>query len=127
MAEVPININGVIVDYYGRTIMGPVKIVGSMSRTDVGIGGGPIYPPGGGEKPPGGGDRPGIWPGPGDPDYPAGSPHPEHPIVLPKPPIDPPPVDPPTQPADPQWQWVYSARYGWHPAFVPGPGDAQPH
>lgn len=85
MAEVPVNINGVIVDLYGRTIMGPVKIVGSMSRTDVGIGGGPIIPP------------------------------------------DQPPVDPPTEPPSPQWQWVWNQALGWHPAYVPGPTDAQPH
>ena len=77
MAAVPCVINGVIVDLYGRTIMGPVKIMGEFIRSDVGVGGGPIIPE---PKPP----LPplGIWPGPGDPDFPGG-PHPAHPIVLP--------------------------------------------
>lgn len=98
MAEVPITINGVICDLYGRTITGPIKLVGSASITGLGVGGGPIIPPdgggGGGDKPPGiwgGGNEPfptppianvpgapgyrppvGIWPGPGDPDFPGG-------------------------------------------------------
>lgn len=77
---------------------------------------------------------PTVWPGPGDPDYPGkppgggdGGPHPEHPIVLPKPPIEPPPTDPPTKPPDPQWVWGYSPREGkWLPVFVPNPEAGQP-
>lgn len=85
MAAVPININAVIIDYYGRTIMGPIKIVGELSRTDLGVGGGPIVP----EPPPDGGDgKPPIDPGL----------HPEHPIVIPTPP---PGTTPPVQPGDP--------------------------
>lgn len=91
MSAIPITINGVIIDLYGRTIMGPVKIVGEIMRSDVSVGGGPIFPP---EKPPveppngGNGDKP----------------HPSHPIALPgdpwwpKPPIDVPPLPPPGSP-----------------------------
>lgn len=90
MAEVPVNINGVIVDLYGRTIMGPVKIVGSMSRTDVGIGGGPIFPPPDGGNGGGDGKPPGIWGG-------GNEPFPTPPIYFP--PQLPPSVKPPEPPA----------------------------
>lgn len=69
MAAVNVTITGVIADLHGRTISGPVKILGELVRSDVGIGGGPMPP---GE---GGGDPPGIWPDPGP------LPHPEHPIA----------------------------------------------
>lgn len=68
MAEVPITINAVICDLYGRTISGPLKIVGSASITGLGVGGGPIIPPDAGSP----GQPPSIWPGPGDPDFPGG-------------------------------------------------------
>lgn len=98
MAAVPVNINGVIVDYYGRTIMGPIKIVGEMSRSDVGIGGGPIIPP------PNGGDKPPTDPGA----------HPSHPIALPG---DPwwPPSTPPTLPPP-----------GSPPVMIPGTAPVNP-
>lgn len=105
MAAIPVVINNaVIIDYYDRVIGGPYKVVGNLARSDVGIGGGPIIPPSG-EKPPG--VPPGIWPGPGDPDFPGGGKppggglpgaHPEHPIVIPLPPNTPnvpPPGSPP--------------------------------
>lgn len=116
MATVKITINGVICDLYGRTITGPVKIVGEAMYTDV-TPGHPLPP---GEGP--------VDPGYGVPERP---PHPAHPIVLPGdpgwgPPIDP-PTEPPTQPPDPNWQWVYDRQHGWHPAYVPGEGDPQPH
>lgn len=128
MATVRITINGVICDLHGRTITGPVKIVGEAMYTDLGVGGGPVYPPEGGESPPG------IWPGPGPlphPEHPIAPggepPRPAHPIVLPPDRPTDPPVEPPTSPANPQWQWVWNRSEGWHPAYVPGPGDAQPH
>lgn len=120
MAEVPITINGVICDLYGKTILGPVKIVGSMMKSGLGVGGGPILP----EEPPAGGGG-----GDAHPEHPIFyPPHPEHPIVLPPDTPTDPPTEPPTNPSDPQWQWVYApAVKGWTPAFVPGPTDPQPH
>lgn len=138
MAEVPVNINGVIIDYYGRTIMGPIKIVGQLSRSDVGVGGGPMPPGDGGG---GGGGGEGIW-GPGDPrpqppianvpgidnpDPPGFGQHPAHPIVLPPDRPTDPPTEPPTQPEDPNWQWGWNRSLGWHPVYVPGEGDPGPH
>lgn len=126
MAAVPVAINGVIVDYYGRTIMGPVKIVGEMVRSDVGVGGGPIYPPEGGGGSPdhiwGGGNEPFPTPPianvPGAPGYrPPGDhiwgptdPRPTPPIYLPPgypggptvpPGLQPPEVPPPGSPTTP--------------------------
>lgn len=131
MAEVPITINGVLIDYYGRTIAGPLKIVGSAMITGLGVGGGPIVPPdGGGGKPP-----VGIWPGPGDPDYPGGGPKP--PTVWPgpgdpdfpgggKPPdIGPPPGggDPgsPTHPINLPPDALGDTGF-WHEAYAPKAG-----
>lgn len=100
MAAVPVTINGVIIDYYGRTIMGPIKIVGEMVRSDVSIGGGPIIPPD--EKPP---DvpPPSIWPIPGDPDYPI--------------------LNPPDKPIEPgtiiTWTPVWTPGRGWFVIGVP--------
>lgn len=141
MAEIPVTITGVICDLYGRTITGPVKIVGSMVRSGLSVGGGPIIPPDGSPGGPGG-SPPGIWPGPGDPDFPGGGgppgtwppqrpPHPAHPIVLPTPPTEPPPVDPPTQPPSDNWVWGFvpdgSGGGVWKPVFVPeGGGKPQP-
>lgn len=114
MAAVPLTIVGIETREDGTS--GSVTIVGMASITGLGVGGGPIMPPG---KPPG------IWPGPGDPDYPGKppsqppsiwpnppegiAPHPEHPIVIPVPPDSPnvpPPGSPPviiggTQPVHP--------------------------
>lgn len=109
MAAVPITINGVICDLYGRTITGPVKIVGELVRSDVGIGGGPIIPPPG-DKPPG--SPPGIWPGPGDPDFPGGGYHPAHPIVL-----------PPIIPGGPP---INIGAHPEHPIVLPPPPDTTP-
>lgn len=107
MAAVPIAINGVIVDYYGRTIMGPVKIVGELVRSDVGIGGGPIIPPEG--VPPGGdGKPPGIWGGPIDP-------YPGHPL----PPIIPVPPDSPNVPPPGSPPVIISGTTPTHPITPP--------
>lgn len=102
MAAVEVTISGVLYDKYARTTR-PVVLIGEASLTGLGVGGGPIIPPGGGAEPP-----LGIW---GPPDMPPGfwgggmgpgvkpQPRPEHPIVLPpdqvppdmKPPEPPPP------------------------------------
>lgn len=124
MAEVPVTINGVICDLYGRTIMGPVKIVGSLMKSDVGVGGGPILPPDqGGGSPPGGPTH--IWGG-------GNVPMPSPPIAnvpgLPPHPDAPPPgeageggmVKPP--PAD--GGWGYHPDHGW--GYFPGPGQPSP-
>lgn len=122
MAEVPVTITGVLIDLYGRTISGPLKLVGSLVRSDVGVGGGPIIPPPNGGN--GGNGRP------PHPEHPI-PPRVEHPIVLPPdPPIDP-PTEPPSNPPSDNWQWVWvptgegSGR--WTPGYVPDTGDAQPH
>lgn len=100
MASVPVTINGVIIDLYGRTIMGPVKIVGEIMRSDVGVGGGPIIPPPEGEKPP---QPPNvIWPGPGP------LPGVGHPIVL---------------PGDPSWEGPGGIK---PPNFTPPPPGSPP-
>ena len=79
MTAVPITIIGTLT---GKDGSENVTLVGMASLTGLGVGGGPIEP-----KPP-----VGIWPGPGDPDFPGGgkpptiwpSPgHPAHPIYLP--------------------------------------------
>lgn len=113
MSTVKITINGVICDMYGRTISGPVKIVGEAMYTGLGVGGGPIDPGGGGE----GGEPPGIWGG-GNEGFPT------HPIApggrppgiwgggnepFPTPPI----VIPPEKPGDP-------------PLVIWGPNDPRP-
>lgn len=114
MAAVNVTINGVICDLYGRTITGPVKVVGEMMYSDRVIGGGPIFPQPPEEKPPG------IWPGPGDPDYPAGGPHPEHPIVIPpnKPDVPPDTIWP--GPGDPDFP---GGPHPEHPIVLPPPGN----
>lgn len=124
MADVPITINGVICDLYGRTITGPVKIVGSMVKSGVGVGGGPIIPP---EQ---GGGGP-VDPGYGVPEHPADPgyfpPRPAHPIVLPPDPPTEPPTEPPTKPPSDNWVWGFvpdgSGGGVWKPVYVPGGGD----
>lgn len=145
MAAVKITINGVICDMYGRTITGPVKIVGEAMYTELGVGGGPMPP--GEPVDPGYGvpiERPehpiyyppGIW---GPPTMPPGywgggmgpgvkpQPHPEHPIVIP------PTEQPPTGPADgngfvkpppAEGGWGYHETYGW--LYDPPATGAQP-
>lgn len=117
MAAVEVTISGVLYDKVNRTTQ-PVVLIGEATLTGLGVGGGPIMPPGEGGKPPH------IWGGPIDP-YP-GHPlppsglHPAHPIVLPPDKPTDPPTEPPTQPADPAWSWCWSPQYGWHPAYVAG-------
>lgn len=118
MAAVNITINGVICDLYGRTITGPVKIVGEAMYSDLGVGGGPVIPPAGGGQPP-----LGIW-GPTDP-------RPSNPIAN-VPGLPPMPDQPPTDgttpggdkpPPEGEGGWgFYDGRWG----YFPGPGQAQP-
>lgn len=114
MASVAITISGVLFDKYARTGR-PVTLVGEASLTGFGVGGGPIMPGPPDEKPPG--FPPGIWPGPGDPDYPGGLPHPAHPIVLPP---GGPPVIPPTDPPTGGWEWGWNPQTGWLPVYTTG-------
>lgn len=87
MAAVEVTISGVLFDKYNRTSQ-QVVLIGEATLTGLGVGGGPIIPPGPIRPPPG------IWPNP-----PEGiAPHPEHPIVIPVPPNTPnvpPPGSPP--------------------------------
>lgn len=116
MAAVKVTITGVICDLYGRTISGPVKIVGEAVYTDLGVGGGPIIPPPSDAHP----EHPIVLP----PEQP---PHPAHPIVLP----DDPPTEPPTTPPNPNWVWGFvpdgSGGGDWKPVFIPPEGTGAPH
>ena len=142
MTEIVAELSGVLYDKLSRTSR-PVHLRlkgNAISVEPPDGGGGPGVPPSGPvdpgygypEKPvdPGYGIPGPPYPGsPPRPDHtlPGDLPHPAHPIVLPDPPTEGPPIDPPTNPPSPQWSWVYSRPYGWHPAYVPGPTDAQPH
>lgn len=126
MAEVPITINGVICDLYGRTITGPVKIVGSAMITGLGVGGGPIIPPGSGGQPPSDAHPAHPIVLPGDPSW--GDPHPAHPIVIPPPPTEPPDTgggeEGVIKPPPPEGGWGYVEPYGW--GFFPGSSNPGP-
>jgi hypothetical protein len=124
MAAVPVTIVGTSTDAEGNTT--PVTIVGAMSITGLGVGGGPIIPP---EQPPVSGP-------PGIPTHPIYAPPgiPTHPIVLPDPPVMPP--DSPSQgkPPPPGGGWGWHPEYGWgyfpggggKPQPTPPPGGATP-
>lgn len=151
MAAIPVTLAGVIADLYGRTITGPVRIMGELSYSDRGVGGGPLPPGQGG----GGGEPPGIWPGPGDPDFPGGGggggdgkppgiwgpndPRPTPPIYLPPnvpPALKPPEVPPPgTATAVPgNWpttgivppEYIVVQYPGIGPVVVTAPPHAEP-
>lgn len=130
MAAVEVTISGVLYDKLSRT-MRPVVLIGEASLTGLGVGGGPIEPPSGGENPPGiwgptdprpqppihlppgvgSGNPPGIW-GPNDP-------RPTPPIHIPPMPPDPPnPEEPKPPPPDGGWGW--HPEYGW--GYFPGNG-----
>ena len=109
MAAVEVTITGTLYDKLNRTTQ-QVVLIGEASLTGLGIGGGPIIPPGQppGQQPPGVPTfpialPPGSW-GPGGPPGPGYPPSVEHPIVLPpdqvppgmKPPEPPQPGDPTT-------------------------------
>jgi hypothetical protein len=146
MAAVPITISGVLCDKYGRTIQ-PVTIVGEATLTGLGVGGGPIVPPG----QPGGPDH--IWgptdpfptppianvpgaPGyrpPGDHIWGPTDPRPTPPIAN-VPGLPPMPDEPPAGSADEDGfikpppdggGWAYHEDYGW--MYSPGASAGQPH
>ena len=122
MAEVPIQINGVLWNKVWKRGE-PVVLYGMASIVGLEVGGGPVYPPdqGGG----GGGEHPAfpIWgpPGsnfPGGPGYPPVAGHP-----LPEPPQQPPegPADesgfikPPVE-GQPSWAYHSDFGWGWYPS-----------
>ena len=138
MAEVPITIVGFVAPL-GKSAEDqpyPAVITGRLSKTGLGIGGGPIPPPAGGVPvypahpivlPPEISGPPGPWPTPPiylppDPGHPPPL-LPTHPIVLP--PIDIPPPDGGTQD---KWQvqTYWTPETGWGVAIVPGPGATVP-
>lgn len=112
MAAVKVTINGVICDLYGRTLSGPVKIVGEAMYSDLGVGGGPIVPP---DTPPGSGGGDHIWGG--------GN------VPMPSPPIanvpGAPGYQPPDKPDEPitppvEWKAIWAGpEQGWVVVGVP--------
>lgn len=137
MAEVPVTMNGVLYDLYGRTTQ-RVVFIGDASLTGLSVGGGPIMPPSGGGQPPGiwgGGNVP--MPTPPIPIYPGGTPNP--PGIWgptdPRPGVGPiiPPEQPPEGPTDDNGfvkpppgdgGWSYHETYGW--GYYPGATAAGP-
>lgn len=121
MAAVEVTITGTLYDKLNRTTQ-QVVLIGEASLTGVGVGGGPIIPPG----QPGG--PPHIW---GPPDMPPGfwgggmgpgvkpQPHPEHPIVIP--PKPPEPIEPPVK-----WKPVWHPTEGWIVVGVINPDIPHP-
>lgn len=109
MSAVEVTINGVLYDKINRTTQN-VVLVGEAFLTGLGVGGGPIIPPG----------RPPLRP-PIDPDA-----HPEHPIVLPPTiPTEPPPDGGDKPPPDNSGGWGFVSEWSrW--GYFPGPEDAQP-
>jgi len=134
MAEVPVTIVGFVAPL-GKSAEDqpyPAVITGRLSKTGLGIGGGPIPPPAGGVPvypahpivlPPEISGPPGPWPPPPiylppDPGHPPPL-LPTHPIVLP--PID---IPPPDGGEQDKWQvqTYWTPETGWGVAIVPGPG-----
>lgn len=124
MAAVEVTITGVLFDKLARTAQN-VVLIGEASLTGVGVGGGPIIPPG--AAPPGG--APGfpifLPPGtgwlPGGPSAPGGyPPSVEHPIVIPPPPTQPPQPPSDVKPPPPEGGWGWHPEYGW--GYFPGGG-----
>lgn len=133
MAEVPIQISGVLYDKTART-QRPVVLVGKASIVGLSVGGGPIVPPEeSGPVDPGYGVE-----APVDPNYgiPGPPPRPTHPIVLPPPTIWPPGpgievpehpivIPPPTDgkpeipPGPIDWKAVWHPEYGWMVVGIP--------
>lgn len=127
MAAVPVTIVGIQTDELGSR---NVTITGMASLTGVGVGGGPVIPPGSlphpehpiviPPTPPSDAHPehpivipPDVWPNPPDPD----APHPEHPIVIPPPPE----IGDGTPPLQAKVVWVppgYPSS-GWNVIFIP--------
>lgn len=124
MAAVEVTISGVLYDKLGRT-MQQVVLIGEASLTGLGVGGGPVIPPG---QPPG--QSPGVPTHPimlpGMPGW--GDPHPAHPIQLPpnggQPPEGPPDDNGFVKPPPTDGGWGYHEDYGW--GYYPGAGKPQP-
>lgn len=132
MAALNVTLNGVIVDMYGRTITGPVKIVGELMYSDRHVGGGPT-PPGSGGSP---GEPPSIWdpafptppianvpgvPGyrpPGEGIWGPNDPRPTPPIYLP-PEQTPPELKPPEAPAPGSPTTIVPGDYTVQPVTPP--------
>lgn len=156
MAEVPVTMNGVLFDLYGRTTQ-RVVFIGDASLTGLGVGGGPM--PGGpplgfwgGVAPPlpthpiaPGGPPPGIWPSPGVPTHPIapGGPPPgiwgggNEPFPTPPIPIypggSPNPPEPPTGTPDedgfikpPPAEGGWAYHEDYAWMYAPSPGSAGP-
>lgn len=124
MAEVPVTIQAMV---YPRDKSGdpyPATIVGFAEITGLKPGGGPILPPD--EVPPV--EPPlGIWPNPPE----GQAPHPEHPIVIPEPPIPPDVTPPTTDKVHEGWNFNDGSnpKYpntGWYYVYVPAPGSPGP-
>lgn len=115
MAAVPITIIGIQTDEMGSR---NVTITGMASLTGLGVGGGPVIPPGKPIDPGAHPEHPIYWP-------PGSQPHPEHPIVIP--PVPPEFPNPPTggvKPPPPEGGWGFHPEYGW--GYFPGPGEPSP-
>lgn len=113
MAAVEVTISGVLYDKLNRTTQN-VVLIGEATLTGLGVGGGPIVPPG---------QPPQIW-GPPDP-------RPNPPIafppgwvggVPPQQPVDPPPTL--VKPPPPGGGWAYVQEWGW--GYYPGSTAAGP-
>jgi hypothetical protein len=117
MGAVPVTISGVIYPKGKSADDQPeaVTIIGYAWATGLGVGGGPIIPPG--VHP----EHPIVLP----PTPPA---EPTHPIVLPEPPTTVPPDVPSdpsiVKPPPPGGGWGWSPEYGW--GYFPGSGGAGP-
>lgn len=125
MAAIPVVLNGTFTTDSGSQAG---TFVGQMAYSDRGVGGGPVFPPSGGDEHP---EHPIYYP-PGTrphPEHPIAGldPHPEHPIVIPDP-----PTEPPTNPPDaqgwvkppPEGGWGYHETYQW--LYNPAPGEMGP-
>lgn len=119
MSAVEITFRGTEYDLLART-QRQVVLIGEAFLTNIGVGGGPVLPPGGGQPP--SGAHPGfpivLPPGsgwlPGGPSAPGGyPPSVQHPIVLPQPPTQPPSNPSEPKPPPPEGGWGWHPEYGW--------------
>lgn len=126
MSAVEVTITGVLYDKLSRTTR-PVTLIGEAVLTGLGVGGGPVIPPGGegiwgptDPRPGHGlpGQPPGIW-GPTDP-RPGGGP-----IIPPEGPPTEPPPDGGDKPPPEDGGWGFVAEWSkW--GYFPGSEEAQP-
>lgn len=109
MAAVGVTISGILYDKKAKTQQN-VALIGAISLTGIGVGGGPIIP--GGPPSDAHPEHPIVIPPTIWPDPPEGvAPHPEHPIVIP----------PPAGVEGPglEVQVVWTAETGWAVILVP--------